>query len=186
VSTAPPGGIALARHGETAYNAEGRFQGLGPVPLNDRGREQASALGALAAQQGFVALYASPLERAHETARIVGAAIGLEPRLDTRFRETDTGDWTDRAFAAVHAEEPDDFARWGKAGDGWRFPGGESFAEQTERMLEGVEDVRRTAELPALIVCHGAAIRTVLCHVRPDGLDGFWDIDVPNGSLVWL
>ncbi len=91
-----PGALLLARHGETAYNAEGRFQGLGPVPLNARGREQGRLLAEAAAGKGFVELWCSPLVRARETADIVAARIGLEPIEDERLVETDTGDWTDR------------------------------------------------------------------------------------------
>src|SRR3954453_14211013 len=98
--------IPLARHGQTAYNAEGRFQGHLPVPLDDTGREQARALAAAAARIELRSLWCSPLARARETADIVAAWIGLAPREDTRFAETDTGDWTDRSFADVQAEDP--------------------------------------------------------------------------------
>ena len=93
--------IHLARHGQTAYNAEGRFQGLLPVPLDDTGREQARALAQTAAGVELRALVCSPLARARETADIVAARIGLTPEEDARFVETDTGDWTDRSFAEI-------------------------------------------------------------------------------------
>src|SRR5579862_7876393 len=96
-------GVFLARHGETDYNAQGRFQGLGPVPLNAVGRQQAEQLAQLASTKGFRGLWCSPLVRARETANIVGARLGLEPIEDPRLVETDTGDWTDRTFASVIA-----------------------------------------------------------------------------------
>ena len=83
--------IHLARHGQTAYNHEGRFQGHLPVPLDATGREQAAALARAAAEVELVSLWCSPLRRARETADIVAARIGLEPHEDGRFAETETG-----------------------------------------------------------------------------------------------
>ena len=63
----------LARHGQTAYNLEGRFQGQQPVPLDDVGRAQAGSWPSGRCRTAFVALWCSPLLRARETADIVGA-----------------------------------------------------------------------------------------------------------------
>ena len=97
-------GVYLARHGQTAYNLEGRFQGQLPVPLDGTGREQAADLAERAAAHGFAALWCSPLLRARETADVVADRLGLEPREDARLMETDAGDWTNRSFAEIQAE----------------------------------------------------------------------------------
>jgi broad specificity phosphatase PhoE len=174
--------IWLARHGQTAYNHERRFQGHLPVPLDDTGREQAHALAHEAAQHELHALWCSPLERAFETARIVGDAVGLQPRPDARFAETDCGDWTDRSFAEVEAEDPEGFARFLRADPEFAFPGGESFAQQGERVQAGLADVR-AAQLPALVVCHRGVMRLALAHARGEPLSA---IDVANAALVEL
>jgi broad specificity phosphatase PhoE len=175
--------IALARHGETVYNAERRFQGHLPVPLSDRGREQARELAAVAAQRAWAVLWCSPLARARETAEIVGARIGLQPREDARFAETDTGDWTDRSFDQVQAEDPEGFAAWRRADPDFRFPGGESFTEQLARVAAGLADVRAGA-LPALVVCHRGVIRLALADARDD--PALRTASVPNATLVEL
>jgi broad specificity phosphatase PhoE len=177
--------IFLARHGETDYNAERRFQGQSDVPLNARGLEQARELAQAAKAEPLVALYASPIRRARETAEIVGEAIGLEPRFDRRFAETDCGDWQDRLFADVERESPELWAEW-QAGGEWAFPGGESLEQQQERVIAGLVDVTQAGELPALVVCHRGAIRVALCHTRNENLDAFHTIAVPNGGLVRL
>ena len=95
------GGVILARHGETNDNLPpGRFQGWTDTPLNDLGRRQASALGqSLAARpEPIASLWASDLSRAHETASIAGAAIGLRPVLDWRLREGNRGRWEGYLF----------------------------------------------------------------------------------------
>ena len=176
--------ILLARHGETTFNAARRFQGHSPkAVLTERGIEQARELAELAAQEDLAALYCSPLERARQTARIVGDRIDLEPRVDARFAETETGEWTERLFDEV---DPELYAQWERAGEDWRFPGGESLEEQLERVVDGLVDVTQRGELPALVVCHRGTIRVALCHTQQRGLDMFSEIDVPNGGLVRL
>lgn len=175
--------IYLARHGQTAYNLEGRFQGQLPVPLDDTGRAQASELAQHAAEHGFEALWCSTLLRARETADIVAAKIGLEPKEDARLMETNAGDWTDRPFGEVQAEAPELFAKFIAGDPGFAFPGGESFAQQEVRVGAALEDVEKGA-LPALVVCHGMVIRAAL-SVRT----GEWLPEgqrVANGALVPL
>ena len=175
--------IWLARHGETPYNAERRFQGQGPVPLSDRGREQARELAEAAAQHDFASLWASPLPRARETAGIVAERIGLEVREEPRLMETDTGDWTDRLFSEIEAEDPEGFASFVAGDPAWEFPGGESFAAQQDRVVAALEDIRAAGPLPALVVCHRGSIRLALerVHGRRVAMD-----ELPNGSLVAL
>ena len=177
--------IHLARHGQTAYNAEGRFQGHLPVPLDDTGREQARALAERVAGLELHALLCSPLARARETADIVAARIGLSPEEDVRFAETDTGEWTGRAFAEVQAEDPEGFHRFQVSDPTFRYPGGESFGEQSDRVQAGLRDLRaRTTALPALVVCHRGVIRLALAAITGDHTAGGRQID--NTTLVTL
>ena len=175
--------VYLARHGQTAYNLEGRFQGQLPVPLDDVGRAQAQNLAERAAAHGFAALWCSPLLRARETADAVARRIGLEPREDARLMETDAGDWTDRSFADVQSEAPERFAAFAAGDPGFAFPGGESFAEQEVRVSAALEDVE-AGELPALVVCHGMVIRAAFAGRAGQGGRRFER--VPNAALVPL
>jgi broad specificity phosphatase PhoE len=175
--------VALARHGETDYNAQRRFQGHLPVPLNDRGREQSYELARVAAQREWATLICSPLARARETAAIVGAAIGHHPISDARFAETDCGDWTDRFFDDVQASEPELFAAYVRGDKDFGYPGGESFAQQQLRVLEGIDAVRMGPR-PALVVCHRGSIRLALAALHDD--DDHRTAAIPNASLVEL
>jgi broad specificity phosphatase PhoE len=175
--------VSLARHGQTEYNAVRRFQGHLPVPLDDVGREQAHELARVAAEREWAALVCSPLHRARETAAIVGAAIGHHPIADARFAETDCGDWTDLTFDAVKAAEPELFDRYVNADPDFAFPGGESFAQQQLRVLEGI-DAAKAGPLPVLIVCHRGSIRLALAAIHGD--DAYRSADIPNASLVDL
>jgi broad specificity phosphatase PhoE len=175
--------IALARHGQTDYNALRRFQGHLPVPLNALGREQAHALARVAAQREWATLICSPLARARETAEIVSAAIGHHPIDDARFAETDCGDWTDLTFDDVAAAEPERFAAYLRADPDFAFPGGESFAQQQLRVLEGI-DAARQGPRPALVVCHRGSIRLALAALHEDDLQR--SADIPNAALIDL
>jgi len=175
--------IVLARHGETPFNAEGRFQGHLPVPLSPRGVEQAHALAAVATQRTWASYWSSPLERARETAAIVGVAVGMTPHEDARLAETDTGDWTGRSFAEVRAEAPEAFAAWERQDPDFAFPGGESFHEQLERVLAALDDIGRAPQ-PALVVCHRQVIRLAL--VARTGDEALRARPIDNASLVEL
>jgi broad specificity phosphatase PhoE len=179
------GTVYLARHGETDDNREPlRFQGFRDTPLNDEGRAQALELAERVRPLRVASLWSSDLSRARETAEIVGRALGLTPRLDTRLREANRGRWEGRLFREVAAQEPELFAAWMRAGPDWRFPGGESLAEQQARVADCVRDIRRRGPLPALAVCHGGSIRVMLCLNDPRGLAAFHAFQVPNGMVV--
>lgn len=178
--------ILLARHGQTAENKERRFQGQKDVPLDDTGREQARALAEVARGEGIVAVYTSPLIRARETAEIVAAALGLEPRPDDRLKEVDVGDWQDRLKDDIAREEPEQWAAFGRGGEDWRFPGGESLLEQQERVIAALVDITQAGDLPALVVCHRGVIRCALAHTQQRGLDTYHEWTVPNGELIRL
>ena len=179
--------VLLARHGETNDNLEPlRFQGFRDTPLNETGRRQASALAERVADDGIVSLWSSDLSRARETAEIVGAHIGLQPRLDARLREGNRGRWEGRLFADVQREEPELYASWRGPDEGFRFPGGESLREQMDRVSAAVEDVRGSGELPALLVCHGGSIRVMLCDRDPRGLAAFHTFELPNVTVLRL
>jgi broad specificity phosphatase PhoE len=182
-------GVLLARHGETDDNRQPiRFQGFRDTPLNDTGRAQAHELAERVAALGepIRSLWSSDLTRASETAGIVGARIGLEVRLDHRLREANRGEWEGHLFIDIKRSDPERFAAWMRGGGSWRFPGGESLQEQQDRVLAALEDVERSRELPALVVCHGGSIRVVLCSRDPRGLDAFHEFEVPNVAVLPL
>lgn len=177
--------IYLARHGETDDNARRVVQGWTDTPLNDRGREQARELAERVAGLEVKAVWTSQLARAAETARIVGDALGIEPRVDERLAESRRGSWEGRALDEIEQAEPEAWAAWQRGGAGFRFPGGESLAEHQSRVLAAVEAIR-AGDQPALVVAHGGTIRCAICANHPSGLEAFWSIPVPNAELIPL
>lgn len=178
--------ILLARHGRTAYNHEGRFQGQGPVALDAAGREQAAALADAIARRGDVTrLISSPVTRALETAAYVAARTGLVPEVDPRWAETDCGDWRDRSFAEVRAEDPEGFAAFGRLEPDFAAPRGESYRAQLARVVDAADDLRRQDHGGGtiLVVCHRNVLRLLLRHERGEDPG---EAGIPNAHLVTL
>ncbi|MGO9977344.1 MAG: histidine phosphatase family protein [Solirubrobacteraceae bacterium] len=179
--------VLLARHGQTDDNLEPiRAQGFSDTPLNAVGRAQADELAEKVAVLRLRSLWCSDLSRAAETARIVGERIGLAPRPDSRLREGNRGDWEGRRFIDIARDDPENYAAWLRAGESFRFPGGESLREHSDRVLAALAEIRASGPWPALVVCHRGCIRIVLCNRDPRGLDAFHDYDIPNTGVVPL
>jgi probable phosphoglycerate mutase len=178
--------ILLARHGETADNVPPeRVMGSRDVPLSERGRRQAHALARAVAGEGLAAIWTSHLARARETADIVAAALGLGARVDRRLAESSRGRWEGRRLVDIERDEPAAWAAWMRAGEDFRFPGGESLGEHQRRALAASAEVR-DGPLPALVVCHGGTIRAIAAASHPRGLAGYHELSVPNAGLLKL
>jgi probable phosphoglycerate mutase len=160
--------ILLARHGETDWNSERRWQGHADQPLNEVGREQARELAETLAGRSIDVVYSSDLVRAHETALIVAERLGLPVEGDAGLREVDVGDWSGRLVAEIEAADPEAFQLWRQGRKAWS--GGESYEEMGERVVGAV--LRLAARNPGqtvLIVTHGGSIRA--CRATAAGLD---------------
>lgn len=155
--------VYLARHGESDWNVERRWQGHADRPLTDRGREQAQALAARLAGVELDAIYASDLRRAWETAEAVAVPRGLEVVRRPELREVDVGSWSGFTRDECADRFPDAFLRWQEGGSGW--DDGESYEDMGVRIVTAVQ--RLAAEHPGgsiLVVSHGGPIRAIHAH----------------------
>jgi broad specificity phosphatase PhoE len=152
--------ILLARHGETDWNHDRRWQGHADPPLNAVGREQAAELGRKLADVAIEAVYASDLRRATQTAEIVAAPRGLAVVSDPMLREIDVGEWSGLTTAEIEARFPEGFARHEMGGDGWTR--GESHSEMSGRIVAAVTRIAASDGGPVLCVIHGGTIRALL------------------------
>jgi probable phosphoglycerate mutase len=161
--------ILLARHGETDWNSERRWQGHADRPLNEVGREQARELAESLADRTIDVVYSSDLLRAHQTALIVAQRLGLPVDVDAGLREVDVGDWSGRVHTEIEGRDPDGYRRWQEGGKGWG--GGESYEEMGERVVAAVLRLaaRHHPGETVLIVTHGGSIRA--CRATAAGLD---------------
>ena len=151
--------VYLARHGETVWNAEDRYQGRLDSPLTDTGRAQAEAAALTMRGRGIERLLCSPLGRARDTAHVVETALGLGAEIDADLAESDIGRWEGLTRDEVEAAFPGELARREANRLQYRPPGGESLVDMLvrARAVAGRLDGRTT-----LIVGHSAINRVLV------------------------
>jgi len=178
--------ILLARHGETDWNREGRWQGHLDRSLNDLGREQARALGAHLARIGVDALYSSDLARARETAAAVELATGLEATIEPELREVDVGEWAGRTRAEARERDPAWYEEWA-AGAVVGYRGGETYLQLHDRSVRAFQRILAAGDGrgTVVVVCHGGNIRAIVSEVVGLGPSERWRIaSTENCSLT--
>lgn len=159
--------ILLARHGETPWNAEGRYQGQRDIALSPVGEEQARALGERLRDVPIDRAVASPLARARRTAELaLGARAGLLG-LDAGLAEIAHGEWEGLLASEIGERDPERLRAWRAAPETVQMPGGESLAEVMVRAWPAFERACAGlgAEQTLLLVAHDAVNRLILCRV---------------------
>lgn len=160
--------ILLARHGESDWNRDRRWQGHADRPLTNLGREQARALADRLAATELDAVYSSDLERARETAAIVAEPHQLPVKELPDLREVDVGSWSGLTRAEAEERFPNAFRRWAEGGEGW--DDGETYEQLSERVVGAVLAIAaRHPRERVLLVAHGGSIRAV--HAAALGVD---------------
>jgi broad specificity phosphatase PhoE len=155
--------ILLVRHGATVLTAEDRFAGATDVPLSDKGREQARRLAIRLGGESLAAIYASPLSRTVETARLIAEPHGLEVRTRAELREISHGRWEQMTRREVEEQFPEEAAAWEKDPYTFAPQGGESGLAVTARALPALLELVRThAGTNVVVVSHKATIRLLL------------------------
>lgn len=154
----------VVRHGRTEWNANRRFQGHTDVPLDEEGRAQAVALGALLGQQRIDVAVSSDLIRAEETARLILGSRDLPLRLDPDWREMRFGEWEGLTWEQILAANPQLDPGGGTSPKTYTPAGGETFDALCVRVGHAVE--RTVAELDddgvALIATHAGPLHALL------------------------
>ena len=156
--------VLLARHGETDWNRDHRWQGYTGPPLNQTGRRQAAELAAHVNDIDVV--YSSDTERAYETATIVAERHGLQIETDPRLREVNFGLWEGLTRAEINERFSGAFSRW-LSGESSAPDGGEADEAMAERVLAALHAIAaRHEDSRVLVVTSGGPIRAVEAHLR--------------------
>ena len=181
---APSTVVLLVRHGQTPTTGKvlpGRAAGL---HLADAGREQAQRAAARIAELPKVdAIYASPLERARETAAPIAAARNMKVRIDKGLLECDFGDWTGAELAAL-MKKPE-WQTVQRAPSTFTFPNGESFTAMQTRIVSAVDRIR-AAHPGGVVVCvsHADPIKALVAHAMGTHIDLFQRIVISTCSIT--
>ncbi|MEO7251288.1 MAG: histidine phosphatase family protein [Arenimonas sp.] len=169
--------ILLARHGETQWNAEGRYQGQMDIPLSEIGLAQARKLGERLRDLPITRAVASPLSRAAVTAQLAleehrAAQLVFDPDL----QEIAHGEWEGLLASEIRERDPERLRAWREAPETVQMPGGESLQQVLDRAWPGL--VRACAGLgdgdTLLVVAHDAVNRVLLCKIMGLPLARLW------------
>lgn len=170
--------LYVARHGETAWNAQYRVCGSTDLPLTEAGHAQAGALAGLVSGKGITRIVASPMIRAMQTAAPAAEVLGLPVIPEPRFREQDYG-----IYEGALRNDPAFLAN--KRQFCVRYPGGESMMDLASRVYAALEDLKRQyPEGTVLIVCHGAVCRTIRSYFQDMTNEEYFSYSPENASLA--
>jgi broad specificity phosphatase PhoE len=177
--------LVLARHGRTAWNAEGRFQGHSDPPLDPTGRQQALRLAAQLAPLRPALVIASDLQRARSTAEAVAEASGVPVAIDPDLREVYLGGWEGLNREEAAAGFPHEYQAW-SSGQPVRRGGGETEAEAGRRAASAIGEAMGGEPGLVVVVSHGLVLQSAIGFLALDGLirDGASALHLGNGEFV--
>jgi broad specificity phosphatase PhoE len=180
--------LLLVRHGESTWNAQGRYQGRMDPPLSERGLQQAGALAqhlATCADSRPAAIVASPLARARRTADIVANRLGLGIHCDDRLIEISHGEWEGLLKSEVEQRWPDEMSAWRSAPQSVTFPHGESLADVHRRWCAFLDDAGSFFS-PLLIVTHDVIVRLAVLDAKGEPAARFNSLASENAAITEL
>jgi broad specificity phosphatase PhoE len=168
--------VVLIRHGQTVWNREARFRGRADVELDAFGHRQAEATGRyVAARWPVVAVYASPMRRAMQTAAAVARAQGLTAQPLAGLMDINFGEWQGQLATDMERQHPELWWTWWQAPQDMHFPGGEGLDDVRSRLVAALDEaVARHPGQTVALVSHTVANRVLLCAVLGLGNDHFW------------
>jgi probable phosphoglycerate mutase len=171
--------VLLARHGETPWNAEGRYQGQIDIPLSDVGERQARDLGERLRDVTITRAVASPLARARRTAELaLGESRVAMLQFDDGLKEIGHGEWEGLLAAEIRERDPSRLLAWREAPETVLMPGpgGESLRNVADRawpaLVRACDGLSEHDTL--LLVAHDAVNRVLLCRILGLPLARLW------------
>lgn len=169
--------LFLVRHGETKWNREEVFRGKIDVELNERGREQARLTARALSGLKLAAVYASPLSRALETARIIAEPHGLDVGILEGLNDLDYGNWQGLSHTEVRERYPELYREWAARPHTVRFEGGESLDDVRQRAVAALQEIAERHRGQNVVAVSHRVVNKVLILAFL-GLDNshFWNI----------
>jgi len=177
--------LLLIRHGENDFVKTGKLAGRLPeVHLNEKGHQQAAELAEALGNLPIKAIYASPLERARETAAPLAAKLGLEVQIRAGLMETGIGEWDGQELKALSKLPGWKIVQ--QAPSRFRFPNGESFAECQTRLVTEIESLVKAHQPDEIIACvsHADPIKLATAYYLGMPLDHFQRLGCDPASVT--
>lgn len=179
--------LILIRHGETAGNLRPTALGVTDLPLTERGRRQASTLARVFALEKPEAIYASPLNRAADTAAAIAGRHHIMVETVPDIAERHFGVWEGLPVDEIRVKYPEEYAAWQQNPAEYVIPQGESALDTYTRNVRFISDLtKRCTEGKVIIVTHLGCIRNMLAHLLGMGIEGSWHFQVNTGGICRL
>ena len=179
-----PTRICIVRHGETAWNAEGRVQGQLDIPLNDVGRAQARATAEALADHDFTAIYCSDLIRVRQTCEPAAKKFALPVTYLAELRERHYGMFETLTYVEVRDKFPEQYARFRDKDPDFDFEGGETLRGFNDRSLKAIgELIARHSGEQILVFTHGGVLDMLYRHITGLSLSAERKFGIPNAGL---
>jgi len=179
--------LLLIRHGENEYVKTGKMAGRLPgVHLNERGQAQGAALGEALKDAPLSAIYASPLERAQETAAPIASARGLTIQTRPALLDTHVGDWEGQELKKL-VKLPE-WKQVQNQPSRFTFPHGESFFDLQYRLVGEIERIAQAHQPDegVAVIYHADPIKLVVAYYLGLALDNFQRLACDTGSVTAL
>ena len=175
------------RHGETSWNAGGKFQGHSDIPLSDNGRQQAKELAKRLQGHRIDAFYSSDLSRAKETAEIIASLHQLTVKYVPELREINFGQWEGLTYKEITDSYGEISRRWWSSPLTTEIPEGEKLQTVVDRCNKAMaEIVNNHPGETVVIAVHGGVIRVIVGSLLGMDLNHFWKLKLDNVSLTIL
>lgn len=175
--------LYLVRHGETVGDSAIHLYGRTDIALSDTGRRQMRRTAGALRETAFDAVFASPLQRSLESARIVMQGREPQPQVRADFLEIDFGDWEGWSLAQAQERDPENFRAWKETGANFRFPGGEIKRAFFTRTADAALSILDNLPGRTLAVLHKGVIKGTLAGLLRSPVDDFVDHRIELGSI---
>ena len=178
--------IIFLRHGQAQNNTSRVLAGRAPgVSLTPKGVSQANEIGKFLKSLDISHIYASPIERAHKTAQIVGEHIGLPTTVDERLYELEMGRFSGMAYDDLFAKHGNVFLKFYQGDPTIEENGVETFAQVKKRVLSMVDHVRKEHHgKNVLLVTHMDPIKAMISSVMNLNAQSLFELIIANASLT--
>ena len=178
--------IILIRHGETNWNKEGRFQGQIDIPLNEKGKEQASKASQYLKEIEFTKAFSSSMKRPYETAKIILKNNNIQIEKIESLVEINHGLWEGKLEEEIKQIWPEMLRDWHEKPESVTMPEGESIKQVSDRAISAWNHICNSQQEndTTLLVAHDAVNKTLLCHILGLSYSDIWMIKQGNGGIT--
>ena len=178
-----PRRVILARHGQTEWNKERRFQGRTNVQLTEEGKRQAYSLALRLESWPPEVIYTSPLDRALYTANVIGERVNIKPIVLAELQEINFGSWEGQSIAGLEREQHENFSKW-RADPFFNPPAGaETWEQLYTRLSRAVKTFLDGSYKNIVVVSHGGIMRALYAVFTGLNPHKVWNMDVSNCAI---